>query len=53
METCDAYDPIFEVQCTLEKTNPPHELHVNDDDSGWKVSWNGEPESPFLTQTTE
>ena len=40
METCDAFDPIFEARCTLPPTSEPHR-HCNDED-GLKVFWDDE-----------
>ena len=40
METCDAFDPIFEAQCTLPASSETHR-HCNDED-GLKVFWDDE-----------
>lgn len=45
METCEAYDPVFKVSCTLRVYQ--HDVHLNDDDSGWQVTWKTEGDWPL------
>lgn len=49
METCDAYDPIFDVHCTAQIGLSEHTIHLNEGEN-ISVTW---VENDELAQTKE